>query len=98
MGSALERHDEILRATIESHRAGDAAAAAIAAQMSLSREMWPAETQIRVRIGLHTGEAQERDGAPRRRGTGIVRAAVSVCRRRFGNHRVAYEFWPNGDN
>jgi len=43
-------------------RAGDAVAAAVAAQRALGSEPWPAGTTIRARMGLHTGEAQERDG------------------------------------
>ncbi len=36
--------------------AGDAAAAASEAQRALARHPWPGETEIRVRIGLHSGE------------------------------------------
>lgn len=43
-------------------RAGDAVAAAVAAQRSLRSEVWPDATRLKVRMGLHTGEAQERDG------------------------------------
>ena len=43
-------------------RATDAARAAMAAQRSLLAEEWPLETQIRVRVAVHTGEAIERDG------------------------------------
>lgn len=43
-------------------RADDAAAAALQIQASISAAEWPAETPLRVRIGLHTGEAHERDG------------------------------------
>jgi class 3 adenylate cyclase len=43
-------------------RAGDAVAAAASAQRELDMEAWPAPTPVRVRMGLHTGEAQERDG------------------------------------
>ena len=42
--------------------AADAAAAAIDAQRSLAAQRWPTATPIRVRIGVHTGEADERDG------------------------------------
>ncbi len=44
------------------HRANDAAAWAIDLQAELGREHWPAGITIRARIGLHTGEADERDG------------------------------------
>jgi predicted ATPase/class 3 adenylate cyclase len=43
-------------------RASDALAAAISAQMSLSNETWPDDAFLAVRMGLHTGEATERDG------------------------------------
>ena len=36
--------------------------AAVVAQTALGSEKWPEKTPIRVRIGVHTGEAQERDG------------------------------------
>src|SRR6478672_2276819 len=38
-------------------RASDAVAAASAIQHALHEEPWPAETPIRVRMALHTGEA-----------------------------------------
>lgn len=41
--------------------AASAASAAAAAQQSLRRETWPAGTEIAVRMGLHTGTADERD-------------------------------------
>ncbi|MBV9326948.1 MAG: tetratricopeptide repeat protein [Chloroflexi bacterium] len=43
-------------------RASDAAAAAYAVQRALVREPWPTPTPLRVRIALHTGEAQLRAG------------------------------------
>jgi predicted ATPase len=43
-------------------RAGEAIAAAVGAQRELSGESWPADAVIRVRMGLHTGEVEERDG------------------------------------
>ena len=39
-----------------------AAAAALGAQRALASEPWPAGVTIRVRMGLHTGTAEERDG------------------------------------
>ncbi len=42
-------------------RASDAAAAALDAQHSLATHAWPADGRVRVRIGLHTGEAVARD-------------------------------------
>lgn len=43
-------------------RATDAVAAAAALQRALQDEAWPAETPLRVRLALHTGEADLRDG------------------------------------
>ena len=43
-------------------RAGDAIAAAVGAQSALAEEPWPADAAIGVRMGLHTGEVEERDG------------------------------------
>ena len=43
-------------------RAVDAAYAACTAQEALADEQWPAGAEIKVRMGLHTGEAHERDG------------------------------------
>jgi hypothetical protein len=43
-------------------RAGDAVAAALAAQRGLAREDWPQAIPLLVRMGLHTGEAEERGG------------------------------------
>ena len=44
------------------HRAADALAAAVEAQRQLVAESWPADAELHVRMGLHTGEAVERDG------------------------------------
>jgi predicted ATPase/class 3 adenylate cyclase len=41
--------------------ATDALAAALAFQQALAAERWPAEVSLRVRIALHTGEADLRD-------------------------------------
>ena len=77
MRTALERHDELIRKSVDTFggsvfstggdgfavafgRAGDAVAAAIDAQMSLGRLKYP--VALRVRMGVHTGEATERDG------------------------------------
>ncbi len=43
-------------------RPEDAVDAAIVAQRVLATEPWPGSTTIRVRMGLHTGSAQERGG------------------------------------
>ena len=77
MDTALERHDHILRTAIEDNggyvfatggdafsaafqATQDALAAAVAAQIMLSAEDW-GEAPLRVRMGIHTGEAEERD-------------------------------------
>jgi predicted ATPase len=43
-------------------RSGDAMGAAVDAQSALAGEAWPTGAIIRVRMGLHTGEADERHG------------------------------------
>ena len=42
--------------------ASAAVSAALAAQGSLQAERWPTATPLRVRMGLHTGEVESRDG------------------------------------
>lgn len=44
------------------HGAGSAVTAAMAAQQALAAEPWPEHVELRVRMGLHSGEADERDG------------------------------------
>jgi predicted ATPase/class 3 adenylate cyclase len=43
-------------------RAGEAVAAALAAQRGLAGQEWPEAISLKVRVGLHTGEAEERGG------------------------------------
>ena len=43
-------------------RSIDAVRAAVDAQRALQAEPWPDTVELRVRMGAHTGEAQERDG------------------------------------
>jgi class 3 adenylate cyclase len=43
-------------------RAANGIAAAVSAQRVLAGVEWPAGLEIRLRIGLHTGEAVEQDG------------------------------------
>jgi predicted ATPase/class 3 adenylate cyclase len=43
-------------------RAADAVTAAVDAQRALLGEPWPSGIELRVRIGVHTGEADEREG------------------------------------
>jgi DNA-binding SARP family transcriptional activator len=42
-------------------RATDAVRAALELQAQLATEVWPSEVQLKLRMALHTGEAQERD-------------------------------------
>lgn len=44
------------------HRADDAARWATAVRAAVDDEPWPDGVELRVRIGLHTGDAEERDG------------------------------------
>jgi predicted ATPase/class 3 adenylate cyclase len=77
MNVALARHDHLLRRAVAVNRgavfatggdgmavvfgrAGDAIAAAVVAQRAFEIEPWP--TAVRVRMGVHTGEAEERGG------------------------------------
>ena len=77
MHRAVQRHDQILRAAFEGNggyvfatggdaysavfqTAQDALAAAVAAQLMLAAEDWD-EASLQVRMGIHTGEAEERD-------------------------------------
>ena len=78
MRAALVRHDEILRTAIESHgyvvktmgdgfhaafaAAHDAVNACIVAQRAIDAEAWATTGSLRVRMGLHTGPAELRDG------------------------------------
>ena len=55
-------------------RASDAMAAALAIQRGLLAEPWPTATPLRVRMALHTGEADLRDG-------NYYGAAVNRCAR-----------------
>ncbi|HEY5664332.1 MAG TPA: adenylate/guanylate cyclase domain-containing protein [Ilumatobacter sp.] len=78
MSASLQVHDAVLRAAIESHggyvfatagdsfaaafsRASDAVAASEVAQSALADASWPGPV-LRVRMGLHLGEAEERGG------------------------------------
>jgi predicted ATPase/class 3 adenylate cyclase len=79
MGIALERHDALMRSSIEGtggyvfKTVGDAFCAAFAsakeaviaagdAQREMHAEAWPDEAVLLVRMALHTGECEERDG------------------------------------
>jgi len=66
--AAFEAHGGYVFATggdafsVAFQRAGDAVAAAVDAQAALAGEAWPDATPIRVRMGLHSGEVEERGG------------------------------------
>jgi predicted ATPase/DNA-binding SARP family transcriptional activator len=63
--SAAADHDGYIFATggdsfgVAFHRAGDAVAWASELQDAINTEPWPDGAEIRLRIGLHTGEAEE---------------------------------------
>ena len=78
MSASLKVHDQILRSSIESHggyifttagdafcaafqKASDGLAAVEACQARLHGASWPGPA-LEVRMGLHLGEAEERDG------------------------------------
>jgi predicted ATPase/class 3 adenylate cyclase len=54
--------------------ASDAIAAALDGQQALQGEPWPAATPVRVRMAVHTGEAELRDGG-NYFGTAVIRCA-----------------------
>ncbi len=58
------------------HRASDAVAAAVSAQLALAAHTWPDDVDVRVRMGLHTGEPSM--GSERYVGLGVHRAA-RIC-------------------
>lgn len=64
---AGERQGHVFKAAgdafcIAFHTATDALAAALDAQRALVREPWPADAKLRVRMALHTGAVEQRDG------------------------------------
>src|SRR6478609_5643957 len=60
-------------------RSVDAVEAAVESQRALQAETWPDPILLKARMGIHTGEAQERDGnyfgAPLNRAARLVGAA-----------------------
>lgn len=77
MREALESHDTVLRGAFAEgevfKHTGDgmcvafgsvsaALTAAVEAQLGLARTAWPTSTPLRVRIGIHSGEARRREG------------------------------------
>ncbi|MFW6090715.1 MAG: AfsR/SARP family transcriptional regulator [Actinomycetota bacterium] len=67
--AAADRHGGTVIASVgESvgvafHRADDAAAWATELRLAADREPWPAGVEVRLRMALHTGEAEEHDGS-----------------------------------
>ena len=67
LNATIEAHDGYVFATggdglaAAFTRAGDAVRAAVAAQAALLAETWPDGVSISVRMGLHSGEADERE-------------------------------------
>ena len=80
VAAAVDRYGGYVFATggdsfgVAFHRASDAAAWASELQAAMSSERWPGDVEIRVRIGLHTGETAER-------GKGYFGPAVIVAAR-----------------
>jgi predicted ATPase/class 3 adenylate cyclase len=68
LAAAVERHDGLIFSQAGDgvaaafQRSGDALDAALEAQRRLAVEPWPDGVDIRVRMGLHTGEVEERGG------------------------------------
>src|SRR5262249_33343213 len=70
VGTLIAQHGGVVvkpRGEGDSHfcvfaRATDAAAAAAALQGALAGEAWPTSHPLRVRLALHTGEADRREG------------------------------------
>ncbi|MGH9214277.1 MAG: AfsR/SARP family transcriptional regulator, partial [Acidimicrobiales bacterium] len=64
--AVVQRHGGYVFATggdsfgVAFHRAGDAIAWATELQAAMANERWPVGAELRLRIGLHTGETQER--------------------------------------
>ncbi len=67
-------------------RAQDAVTAAVAAQRALAAHAWPAESELRVRIGMHTGEPMVT--SERYVGLGVHRAA-RICAAGHGGQILA---------
>jgi len=64
---ATERGGHVFKAAgdafcIAFHTAADALAAALDAQRALVREPWPGDAKLRVRMALHAGAVEQRDG------------------------------------
>ena len=73
-GALLARHDELIRIACGAGgtevgtegdsffavfgTAGDAVAAAIRVQQAIAAEPWPRAAEVKIRIGIHTGEAE----------------------------------------
>src|SRR6185437_9189855 len=55
-GAEIDRQGDSIFAVFSS--AGAAVAAAVDAQRTIARQAWPDDATVRVRMGLHTGEAE----------------------------------------
>ena len=67
--AARSRARRATRSSSSSGRRAEAIAAAVAAQRSLAAEPWPPDAPIRVRMGVHSGEAAYPRGLARRAST-----------------------------
>ena len=87
LNAVIDEHDGYVFATggdgfaAAFARAGDAVRAAVAGQAALFAEVWPDGVSLSVRMGLHSGEADERDG-------GFFGAAVNRAARIMSVARV----------
>ncbi|MET1003119.1 MAG: adenylate/guanylate cyclase domain-containing protein, partial [Acidimicrobiia bacterium] len=83
-GRVVKREGDAVMAVFEDPSA--AVAAAAAAQSELAQRRWPGVGELRVRIGLHVGAAEHRDGDYY--GSTVIRAA-RLCACAHGGQVVA---------
>ncbi len=83
-GRVVKREGDAVMAVFEDPRA--AVAAAASAQSELAQRRWPGVGELRVRIGLHVGAAEHRDGDYY--GSTVIRAA-RLCACAHGGQVVA---------
>lgn len=85
-GHELELEGDALFAAFE--RARDAVACAAAAQVALASHHWPGNVEVRVRMGIDTGEPRVSDG----RYTGLaVHRAARICAAAHGGQVLVSE-------
>src|SRR5947209_4506200 len=93
----LDRHLALLQGAVEVHHgsvifaafatAPDAVAACLAGQRAIGAQEWPNEAVVRVRMGLHTGEAAPNDAGGY---TSIaVHQAARICGTAHGGQVLA---------